>query len=166
MTHQDAKMRQGTTVGCVSCGRRNRVPAAAAGVPRCGDCHEPLPWVADAGDDTFADVAGRAPVPVLVDLWAKWCGPCRQVTPVLEQVARDLAGRVKLVKVDIDRAPKTQARFEVMAVPTLLLLRDGSAIARKSGAAPAAALREWVEQALARSALTCCCLWAAQDYPI
>jgi thioredoxin 2 len=152
MTHQDAKMRQDATVHCANCGTQNRTPAAAASVPRCGDCHEPLPWVADADDDTFADVAGRAPVPVLVDLWAKWCGPCRQVTPALEQVARDLAGRVKLVKVDIDRAPKTQARFEVMAVPTLLLLRDGSAIVRKSGAAPAAALREWVEQALARDA--------------
>ncbi|GAB2856317.1 thioredoxin TrxC [Actinoallomurus bryophytorum] len=151
MTHQDAKTRQAATAGCANCGRQNRVPAAAAGVPRCGDCHEPLPWIADADDDTFADVAGNASVPVLVDLWAKWCGPCRQVTPALEEVARDLAGRVKLVKVDIDRAPKTQARFEVMAVPTLLLMRDGSAIARKSGAAPASALRQWVEQALERS---------------
>jgi thioredoxin 2 len=152
MTHRDAKVRQGATVRCANCGRRNRVPATGEGVPRCGDCHEPLPWVADADDDTFADVAERASVPVLVDLWAKWCGPCRQVSPALEEVARDLAGRVKLVKVDIDRAPKTQARFDVLAVPTLLLLRNGSVIDRKSGAAPAAALREWVEQALARNA--------------
>jgi thioredoxin 2 len=152
MTHQDANVRQAATVSCVNCDRPNRVPAAAEGVPHCGDCHERLPWIADADDDTFADVAGRAPVPVLVDLWAKWCGPCHQVGPALEQVARDLAGRVKLVKVDIDRPPKTQARFEVMAVPTLLLLRDGSAIDRRSGAAPAAALREWVERALTRDA--------------
>ena len=97
MAQQDAKVRQSATVQCVHCGRQNRVPAVANGVPRCGNCHEPLPWIADADDDTFADVAERASIPVLVDLWAQWCGPCRQVSPALEQVARDLAGRIKLV---------------------------------------------------------------------
>lgn len=150
MVQQDAKVRQSATVQCVHCGKQNRVPAVADGVPRCGNCHEPLPWIADADDDTFADVAGRASVPVLVDLWAQWCGPCRQVSPALEQVARDLAGRIKLVKVDVDRAPRIQARFGVQAVPTLLLLRDGQVIDRQAGAAPAPALRAWVEKVLAR----------------
>jgi thioredoxin 2 len=151
MTQQDANVRPGATVRCTNCGRQNRVPAVADGVPHCGDCHEPLPWIADADDETFAEVAERARIPVLVDLWAKWCGPCRQVSPALEQVARDLAGRVKLVRVDIDRAPRTRARFDVMAVPTLMVLRDGKVVDRKSGAAPAAALREWVEQTLTRN---------------
>jgi thioredoxin 2 len=138
-------------IRCERCGKKNRVPAVADGTPRCGNCHQPLPWTAAAGDDTFADVAEHASVPVVVDLWATWCGPCRMVSPALEQVAREMAGRLKLVKVDIDRAPKLQERFAVQAVPTLLLLRDGKVIDRQAGAASAEALRAWVEKALARS---------------
>ena len=84
-------------IRCVNCDSRNRVPAVASGTPRCGNCREPLPWIVTAGDDTFAEVAERASIPVLVDLWAPWCGPCRKVSPALAQVARDMAGRVKLV---------------------------------------------------------------------
>src|SRR5260221_14008029 len=68
-------------VTCPNCGRRNRVPAAATGTPRCGNCHKPLPWIVDAGDDDFAEVAERASVPALIDLWAPWCGPCRNGEP-------------------------------------------------------------------------------------
>ncbi|MCO6008163.1 thioredoxin [Actinoallomurus purpureus] len=138
------------TVQCTNCGRKNRVPTAADGTPRCGNCHRPLPWIADAGDDDFTDVAERASVPVVVDLWATWCGPCRMVSPALEQLAREMAGRIKLVKVDIDHAPKIQERFAVQAVPTLLLMRDGKVIDRQAGAAPAPALRAWVEKNFAR----------------
>jgi thioredoxin 2 len=137
-----------TVVECPNCGRRNRIPAVADGLPQCGNCHRPLPWLADAGDDDFGDVAERAPLLVLVDLWAPWCGPCRQVSPALERVARDLAGKIKLVKVDVDTAPKLSERFSVQAVPTLLLLRDGQVKSRRTGAAPALALRQWVEEAL------------------
>jgi thioredoxin 2 len=136
-------------VECGQCGKRNRVPAVAGGVPQCGNCHAPLPWVADAGDDDFADVVEASSIPVVVDLWAAWCGPCRMVSPALERVARELAGKVKLVKVDVDAAPKTSARFTVQAVPTLLVMRGSEVVARQAGAAPAPALRAWVEQALA-----------------
>ena len=135
-------------VTCLQCGRKNRLPVAAEGVPRCGNCHQPLPWVVDAGDDDFGEVAERADVLVLVDMWAAWCGPCRQVSPALEQVAKERAGRVKLVKVDVDAAPKLSDRFTVQAVPTLMLLRDGRVVARRAGAAPAQVLRKWVDDAL------------------
>jgi thioredoxin 2 len=139
-------------VRCEHCGRVNRVPAVASGIPRCGHCHQPLPWIADADDATFAEVAEQARVPVIVDLWAPWCGPCRTVSPALEQLARDLAGRVKLVKVDVDTAPRISQRFDVQAVPTLLVLRAGQVAARQTGAAPLPALRAWAENALAGNA--------------
>ena len=137
-----------SVVTCPHCGHRNRVAAAATGIPRCGHCQQPLPWIAAADDDTFGEVAGTASLPVVVDLWAPWCGPCLLVSPVLEQVATDLAGRIKLVKVNVDTAPRLQQRFAVQAVPTLLVLRHGRVSARRSGAGPAAELRAWAEAAI------------------
>ena len=138
-------------ITCPHCGRRNRVPPAASGVPRCGNCHRPLPWIVDAGDDTFAEIVEQATIPVVVDLWATWCGPCRMVSPALERVARELAGTIKLVKVDVDAARKVSERFAVQAVPTLLIVKGGQVIARQAGAAPAAALHRWIESALANA---------------
>jgi len=135
-------------VTCPHCGRRNRVPAAAAGKPRCAQCRQWLPWIVDAGDREFTAVAEQSPLPVLVDLWATWCGPCRMVSPALEQLATERAGRLKLVKVDVDKAPMLSQRFAVRAVPTLLLLHDGAVLARQSGASPIGALRAWLDETL------------------
>ena len=137
-----------STVVCPNCGKRNRVPAAADGKPRCANCHQRLPWVVDAGDSDFAEIVEKSAVPVLVDLWATWCGPCRMVSPALEQLARERAGSLKLVKVDVDSAPAISQRFSVRAVPTLLLIDHGQLSARQSGAAPVAALRDWLDQAV------------------
>jgi thioredoxin 2 len=135
-------------VKCENCGRVNRIPPAAEGVPKCGNCHAALPWIVDAGDDDFAQIAEQASVFVLVDMWATWCGPCRMVSPALEQLAREKAGRIKLVTVDIDAAPRLAQRFEIQAVPTLMVLRHGEVIARQPGAAPVPVLRRWLEEAI------------------
>jgi thioredoxin 2 len=135
-------------VRCESCGHRNRLPPDARGVARCGTCHQPLPWITDAGDATFASIADAASIPVLVDLWAPWCGPCRMVSPALEKLARDYAGRVKLVKVNVDEAPKVAGRFQAQGIPTLVVLRGGDVIARQTGAAPESTLRKWLDDAL------------------
>jgi thioredoxin 2 len=129
----------------------NRVPAAARGKPRCGNCQAFLPWIVDAGDEDFAHIAEQATIPVLVDFWATWCGPCRTVSPALEQLATEKAGQLKLVKVDIDRAPTLGSRFSIQAVPTLIVLHRGEVIARQAGAAPLDVLRRWLDDAIARS---------------
>ncbi|MGB8386357.1 thioredoxin [Mycobacterium sp.] len=141
-------------VNCAHCGRKNRVPSAVAGKPRCAQCHQWLPWIVDASDDTFAEIAEHASIPVLVDLWATWCGPCRMVSPALEQLAQERAGQLKLVKVDVDAAPLLSQRFAVRAVPTLLLLWEGRVLGRQSGAAPIAALRTWVDGTLTKKSTT------------
>ena len=139
-------------IRCPECGRRNRIPAVAAGKPQCGQCHKPLPWIIDATDETFAAAAEGPGVPVLVDFWAPWCGPCRMVSPALAQLAEERPGQLKLVKVNVDESPRLQQRFAVQAIPTLMVLRDGKVLARQAGAAPVTALRSWLDQSLAAAA--------------
>ena len=140
-----------TLIKCPNCGKTNRVPAAAAGHPRCGSCRLDLPWIVNAGDGNFALIAEQSPVPALIDFWAAWCGPCRMVSPVLDKLAVERAGRIKLVKVDVDRSPQLSRRFDVQAIPTLMVIVGGKVVARQAGAAPAAALRSWLDGALAGS---------------
>jgi thioredoxin 2 len=133
-----------------NCGRKNRVPNAARGTPRCSNCHQPLPWIVEATDDDFGAVADEATIPVLVDLWAPWCGPCRMVSPVLEKLAQEFAGRVKLVKVNVDAAPATAQRFRAQGIPMLVVLREGRVVAEHVGAAGEQVLRPWLEDAITR----------------
>ncbi|HET8878694.1 MAG TPA: thioredoxin, partial [Arthrobacter sp.] len=116
---------------------------------RCGKCRRDLPWIVAAGDADFAAVAEQSPVPALVDFWAAWCGPCRMVSPVLDRLAQERAGQVKLVKVDVDTSPLLSRRFDVQAIPTMLVITGGKVVARQAGAPPAAALRSWLDDALA-----------------
>jgi thioredoxin 2 len=135
-------------VVCPTCSTKNRVPAVADGTPRCGRCQNPLPWVVDTSDADFGAVADQSTIPVLVDVWAPWCGPCRMVSPALEQLATELAGTLKLVKVNADEAPEVSRRFEVQGIPTLVLMQHGKVVAKQVGAAPASTLRSWLGEHL------------------
>ncbi len=126
-------------IGCPSCGARNRVGAIPRGTPRCARCKEALPWVVDSGAATFAEET-TASVPVVVDFWAAWCGPCRMIGPVLEDLATRHAGRLKIVKVDVDAEPALAARFGARSIPLLVAMRDGREVDRVVGALPRPAL--------------------------
>jgi thioredoxin 2 len=139
-------------VTCPNCGKRNRVPATATGIPRCGNCQTALPWLTSAGDDDFEQVVAASSLPVLLDLWAPWCGPCRIVEPGVERAAQELAGRLKAVKVNVDEAPRVSERLGVRGIPTLLILRQGREVARQVGAVPPAALLRWAEEVIDKPA--------------
>ncbi len=133
---------------CPSCGTKNRVPVAAKGTPRCASCKAALPWVVEATDGGLQAALGTGQL-VLVDLWAPWCAPCRQVAPVLERLAARYAGRVKVVKVNVDHNPRTAARYDARSIPTLVMVRRGRTLKRIVGAQPEPVLTREVEQALA-----------------
>jgi thioredoxin 2 len=120
---------------CPGCGAKNRIRASERGVPHCGKCGRKLPWVVDATDATFEAEVNAAPA-VVVDLWAPWCGPCRFVSPILEQLAAEHAGRLKVVKVNVDENPRLAARFDARSIPTLLVIRAGRPVDRIVGALP------------------------------
>ena len=136
-------------IACDACGKKNRVPAAASGTPKCGNCGAAVAWIADADDASFGDVVDRAKLPVLLDLWAPWCGPCRMVSPALESLAHSNAGKVKLVKVNVDEAPQISQRFQAQSIPMLVVLNDGKPIDTQIGAASEGALRVWLARCLA-----------------
>jgi thioredoxin 2 len=130
-------------VSCPHCGRRNRIAPSADGIPRCGNCHNVLPWVVDATSATFGEET-RASIPVLVDFWAPWCGPCRMVSPAVERLAVELAGRLKVAKLNTDEAPDVAGRYDVQGIPLLVLMRDGAEVDRRVGAHPEDELRTWL----------------------
>jgi thioredoxin 2 len=140
-------MAKPTIVTCPNCGRKNRIGASAEGTPRCAVCHHALPWVVDSDAASF-DADLQASVPVLVDFWAPWCGPCRAVSPAVERLAAQEAGRLKVVKLDIDHAPDIARRHEVQGIPLLIVFRDGQEVDRVVGAVPLATLKQWIEQHL------------------
>jgi len=137
-----------TVIQCTACNVRNRVANDTTGRPRCSKCHTDLPWLIEVGTDQFDRVIETSKLPVLVDLWAPWCGPCRAVAPALERLAVDCAGSVRVVKVNVDVSPEVSARLGVQGIPTMVIFADGAEISRQVGALPADAIGRWVDGAL------------------
>lgn len=136
---------------CPTCGAFNRVPATRpSGRPACGRCHGALdtsgkPQAVDG--EGLARAVASSPVPVLVDVWAPWCGPCRVVAPVLESVGQSQAGRVIVLKLNSDEHPEAASRLNVRGIPTFVLYAHGREVARRSGAMPRAELERWLHEA-------------------
>ena len=145
------------TIRCPSCGATNRISEAAREkirgglAPVCGRCKTPL--AADPGpltvtDATFSAEVERSPLPVLVDIWAPWCGPCRMVAPVVEELAAEMAGRVRVAKLNVDENPAIATRFQVRSIPTLLVLKGGREMERIVGVQPKAEIVQRLQRAM------------------
>jgi len=120
---------------CTNCGKNNKIRPSATGAPHCGSCGIVLPWLVNATDDTF-DVEAEAAPAVVVDLWAPWCGPCRVVGPILEDLSREYAGRLKVVKVNVDENPVVAERYQAFSIPTMVVIKNGRVVDRIVGAMP------------------------------
>ncbi|MEP6911463.1 MAG: thioredoxin [bacterium] len=142
-------------VSCSKCGAKNRVELArtAAGQAKCGKCGTPLHTskIADQADDkkplvvtdaTFERDVLRASLPVLVDCWAPWCGPCRMVGPVMDQLAAESNGRYRIAKLNVDENPRIASQFQIQSIPTMLIFQNGKLIDRLVGALPKPAIAE------------------------
>jgi thioredoxin 2 len=134
-------------VVCSFCMAVNRIPSERLkDHPKCGRCHREIlnGQAIILGEGNFETYVGRSDLPVIVDFWADWCGPCKMMAPVIEQLAGELAGRVCFAKVDVDSEQTLARRFGIRSIPTLMLFKSGKEVDRVTGAMSGANLRNWI----------------------
>jgi thioredoxin 2 len=136
---------------CASCGKPNRIPAEhLADTGRCGACKTPLPAITDpvaVGPEEFDEIVRESKVPILVDFWAEWCGPCRMAAPHVAQTARELAGRAVVLKVDTERFPELAARYDVRGIPNFAVFSRGKLQFQQAGLVDATTMKGWLASA-------------------